>query len=224
MKYPTNKKENLLPREKMLQYGSKSLFDHELLAIILNTGVRKGKEKIDVHTLSKILLKEYGMRGLFALMKSPHEVIEQGLPPAKACQIAAISEIYRRMNSKDNGVINNPQDAFKYFADMQSLQRENVSIACLNAENMVFYRETVALGKQNEAHCALIDVFHPPIRFYSQRIIVAHNHPDGKNEPSESDKKWHKNLVECAKKLEIDVLDHIIVTKTGFYSFAENGF
>jgi DNA repair protein RadC len=73
---------------------------------------------------------------------------------------------------------------------MRQVSREQVQVAWLNTENVAFYSENVALGGESRAECPLISIFHTPLRFYSQRILIAHNHPRGDASPSPEDIRW----------------------------------
>lgn len=211
--------QELQPREKMFETGPRNLRDDELLAIILNTGY-KG---MDVKTLSKMLIKDFGLKGIFTSFSDPEEIMEKAsLPPVKSCTLATISEIVRRINQKDSVEINSAGAAYEYFSDLAKAKKEQVRVALLSPQNIVFYNECAAFGAGANVDCSLLNIFHPPVRFYAQRIIIAHNHPDGEADPSENDKEWHKNLLEIADKLEIEIVDHLIIGSNGYYSFAEN--
>lgn len=212
------------PREKMVESGARNLRDDELLAIMLNTGLRNKDGSIDVLTLSKILVQDFGLKGLLTSFENPQEIMEKtGLTTAKACLLGAVGEIIRRLTEKDSREINNPKDALAYFSDLRKAQQEQVQVACLSPQNIVVYSKSVAIGGTQTVDCPLINVLHPPVRFYAQRIIVAHNHPRGKAEPSDRDIAWHDKLLAAAKTLEIDVVDHIIVGKKDYFSFDEAG-
>ncbi len=207
-----------MPREKMIERGPQSLSDSELVAILLNTGY-KG---LDVSTLSKLLVKDFGLKGLFTSFNAVGDLASATeLPPAKSCSLSAVGEIIRRLTAKDRAEISCAADAFEYFSDLQTARREQVRIVCLNAENIAFYSENVALGGENQTTCPLIAIFHPPVRLYSQRIIIAHNHPRGKATPSDEDLTWHTELLATAEKLGVEIIDHIIVGTKDFYSFTE---
>lgn len=226
MSYVKSPHSDQRPREKMMEHGARMLRDDELLAIILNTGIpgKGGAPGIDVHTAAKMMLNDFGLKGLFSGWNEPGELSSTtGLGNAKSCTLAAIGEVIRRLGEKDRAEISSPEDAYKYFADLRDAKKEHVRIACLTPENLVFYHEDAALGDAKGAECPLISVFHPPIRFYAQRIIVAHNHPRGSAKPSEEDYAWQADLVETAKKLRIDVVDHVIIGKDDTFSFADAG-
>lgn len=216
--------QKILPREKMLQHGVRLLRDDELLAIILGTGVRRRKQTLGVETLAKLLIKDFGLRGLFTGFNDPNELAGTAeLPRVKSCVLTAVGELFRRLKQKDRLVIGSPEDAQRYFADLQQAEKEQVRIACLTPENLVFYVETAALGDAHGLNCPLINIFHPAARFYAQRILVAHNHPRGKAVPSEQDRAWHAELLKAAALLNIEIVDHVIVGAKDFFSFATEG-
>jgi len=213
----------LRPREKMIEHGPRILRDDELLAIILATGIRSGHTKLSVDSLAKILIKDYGTRGLFGFSDANELAGATGLPPVKSCLLAAIGELMRRAGERDRAEISSAEDAIAYFEDLRIAKKELVRIACLSPENLVFYSEDAAIGDDSTVRCPLISVFHPPVRFYAQRMILAHNHPRGIAKPSKQDLAWHRELMATAQKLEIEVLDHIIIGQDSEYSFAEAG-
>lgn len=207
----------------MIEHGPRLLRDDELLAIILATGIRSGKTKLGVESLAKMLVKDYGTRGLFGFGDANELAGTTGLPPVKSCLLTAIGELLRRAGERDRAEISSATDAFAYFDDLRTAKKEHVRIACLSPENLVFYSEDAALGSSDSVTCPLINVFHAPIRFYTQRMIIAHNHPRGIAKPSKQDLRWHRELLDVAKKLEIEVIDHIIIGQDSKYSFAEAG-
>lgn len=212
------------PREKMLAHGAKILRDDELLAIILGTGIRRGNVTTSVDTLARLLIKDFGVRGLFTSFDHPHDLAAATeLPPVKACILTAVSELIRRLTHRDRAEISSPDDACRYFADLRTTDKEYVRVACLTPENIVFYTENAAIGDSTSVACPLIAIFNPPVRFFAQRIIVAHNHPRGLAEPSARDHAWHAELVEAARLLGVEVVDHVIIGETNAWSFAAEG-
>lgn len=213
-----------MPREKLLEDGAQALTDEELVAILMQTGIKSNTHSMDVMTLAKVLVKDFGSKGLLNLSNDVHEVMEKaGLPFVKAVTLSAICELNRRAKQNDRAQVNNSRDAAKYFEEMKEMRKEMVKVACLNAQNLVFFSEVAAMGDSGHADCPLLNVLHPPVRFYAQRIIVAHNHPDGIAVASEQDKQWHKELLEVTEKLGIQVVDHLILAADGYFSFAEEG-
>lgn len=214
----------LPPREKLFAHGAKMLRDDELLAIILGTGVRRQKTTIPVSTLSALLIKEFGARGLFTHFNHPHELAAATeLPPVKACILTAVGELLRRLQHRDRAEVSSPEDACRYFADLRTAEKEYVRVACLTPENLVFYAENAAMGDSNSVTCAPINIFNPPVRFYAQRILIAHNHPRGHARPSADDRAWHAELLKAATVLHIDIVDHIIIGTDTQWSFAMDG-
>ena len=93
----------------------------------------------------------------------------------------------------------------------------------LDARNQEIKREIISVGSLNANLVPPREVFEPAVRNLAAQIILAHNHPSGDPEPSEDDLEITKRLVESGKILGIEIVDHIIITKTGFISFREKG-
>lgn len=149
--------------------------------------------------------------------------IDTGLSPTGHFLLTALVELFGRLQQSTNNKINSAQDAFEFFREMRQVSREQVQVACLNAENVVFYHETVALGGESRTACPLISIFHTPLRLYSQRIIIAHNHPRGNANPSPEDIRWQERLGRMAAGLEIEIIDHVIIGVKNCYSFNDGG-
>ena len=102
-------------------------------------------------------------------------------------------------------------------------KKENFIVLYLDARNRLIYKETVSIGTLNANLIHPREVFEPAVRNLAAQIIIAHNHPSGDPEPSEDDLVITKKLTEAGKILGIEVIDHIVVAKTSFFSFKEKG-
>jgi len=211
------------PREKLIQYGPQVLKDAELLAIILNTGLPR---KFGVLELSEFVLKLYGTKGL-SKEKSVAELKgNTGLGDVKAAQIIACMELGRRVYYEDKSrvpTIQNPEDAFKYLAEMQKLSKEQFRGLYLNTRNRLIYDEVISIGSLNLSVVHPREVFRPAVEYGAAAIILAHNHPSGDPQPSEEDLNITRQLVSAGKMMEIEVLDHLIIGDQAFISLKERG-
>lgn len=209
------------PREKIVKSGVESLNDHELLATILGTGYKK----MSVEQLSKHLLAEFGIRGLFQFHSLQDFQAATGMPLVKSCQILAMSEYYRRLNKRDNVELKSTQAYFEYIKDeFKSPGFEQLRITCLDERKRVLYSGLIAQGKSNQVKVSLKDIFHHPIRLNSPYFYLAHNHPKGLSKPSQEDIEFTLKIKIAAKKFDLDFKDHLILGEDGFYSFALKGF
>jgi DNA repair protein RadC len=121
-------------------------------------------------------------------------------------------------------LIQNPQDAVDLLSDLPKYRKEHFIVMYLNARNQVVERETISVGTLTGTMIHPREVFEPAVRNLAAQVILAHNHPSGDLEPSEEDELITKRLVHAGEIMGITVMDHVIVTKTGWFSFREEGF
>jgi len=207
------------PREKLIKKGAKALKKEELLAILLRTGL-KGKNALEV---ADDILVKYGDK---KLLNASYEELRNihGVGLTKAAQILAAIELGSRLfkeKSEKEIYINSSEDAIKELAHIKENKKENFVVLYLDARNKLIYKETVSIGSLNANLVHPREVFEPAVRYLAAQIVLAHNHPSGDPEPSEDDLEITKRLIESGKILGIEVIDHIIITKTGFISFKE---
>jgi len=205
------------PREKLIQYGPGRLSNSELLAILLRSG-KKGENAVD---LANKILKRYKTENLSNLTYD--ELKEYpGLGPAKACEIIACFELGKRLlKGKASGFFLKPEDVCKELKDICGHKKEHFIIFFLDSRNQEIKREVISVGSLNANLVHPREVFEPAIKNLAAQVILAHNHPSDDPEPSEDDLTLNKRLVEAGKILGIEVIDHIIVSKSGYFSFKE---
>jgi len=207
-----------LPREKLEKTGVSSLKDEELLAVILGTGY-KGK---NVLQLAKEILKQYPAADLIRIPLQKLKDIK-GIGKAKASVIAAAAELVKRGIDKNIISIKKPTDILPYIADIKAKFKEYFVVFYLNARNEILKREFVSVGILTASLVHPREVFSPAISHSAASVIFVHNHPSGDSTPSEEDLKLTKRLITAGEILGIEVLDHIIVTKTDFLSMKAKG-
>ncbi len=205
-----------LPREKLEKYGSNKLKDHELLALILGSGI-KGLNVLELSkkilvTIQKIGLKEITLANLVEI---------KGLGPAKASQVFAALELGKRLNSENKIEIINAESVWNFCSDIRALQKENFVVFYLDTQNQLIERQTISIGTLNASLVHPREVFEPALTFHAASIIIAHNHPSGELEPSKEDKEITDRLSQAGKLLGIDLVDHVILTKKGYLSFQQ---
>ncbi len=207
------------PREKLIHYGPGRLSNSELLALILRSG-KKGENVVD---LANKVLKKYKAENL------PHLTYDElkecsGLGPAKACEIIACFELGKRLlKGKASSLFLKPEDIWKELKDIRGHKKEHFVIFFLDSRNQEIKREIISVGSLNANLVHPREVFEPAVKNLAAQVIVAHNHPSGDTEPSEDDLTINKRLVEAGKILGIEVIDHIIVSKEGYFSFKDKG-
>ncbi|MEK7202142.1 MAG: DNA repair protein RadC [Patescibacteria group bacterium] len=207
------------PREKLITKGAENLKDSELLAILLRTG-KAGKNVVEI--ASQILTK-YSKKRLLQMTYQDFLNVS-GIDSAKATTLLAAFELSKRALEVDDTnlpIVATPKDVVAHLTDLCDKQKEHFVALYLNARNQIIHKETISVGTLTASLVHPREVFEPAIRHFASSIVVAHNHPSGDPAPSEEDIKLTKNLVQAGKILDIDLFDHIIVTKNVFFSFKE---
>ncbi|PIV82277.1 MAG: hypothetical protein COW52_14440 [Nitrospirae bacterium CG17_big_fil_post_rev_8_21_14_2_50_50_9] len=205
------------PREKLRERGASALTDEELVAAILGMGTAG----VDVRTIARQvagLIREHKAR-----LKLDHLLDVPGVGLAKAAQILSAFELARRHLLKDTIKITVAQDALPLVADIAAKQQEYFVCMSLNGANELIEKRIVTIGLLDKSPVHPREVFADVIADRAAAVIFAHNHPSGELQPSEADSRVHDQLTEAAKILGIRVLDHLIVTRKGYYSFQEAG-
>jgi DNA repair protein RadC len=207
------------PREKLIKYGSLKLTNSELLAIILGSGTQ-GKNVI---ALSTKILKRFGAQKLPSLKFNQLQKC-LGLGPAKACGIIACFELGRRLlKSKKIQIYLEAKDVWHELKDIRNLKKEYFVVFYLDNQRQEIKREIISMGTITAGLVHPREIFEPAVRNLAAQIIIAHNHPYGDIQPSTDDLLITKRLVSAGKILGIEVVDHVVVTKTKFFSLKEKG-
>lgn len=210
------------PREKLINYGVSTLSDSELLALLLRTG-QKGESVLD---LSKRLLEAVnGVEGIFnASIITLMNV--KGIKEAKACQIVAACELYRRAkraNMRDLK-IKSPSDIANLFEDSFIREKQEiVKLISLNTKNVVISIKEVFKGSLNSSIVHPREIFKEALSISAASIILCHNHPSGDPTPSIEDINITKRIKTCGEVIGIELLDHVILGRNKFISLKEKG-
>jgi len=212
------------PREKMLQKTAAALTDAELLAILISSGT---KEKSALDLAREILekagnnLQELGRLSVSELQKT------KGIGKARAITIAAALELGRRRQTGEalqRPSITKSDDAAGIVIPLlKDLNHEAFIVLYLNQSNRVIKHEMVSNGGLTGTVADTRIILKNALLYNSNQIIVAHNHPSGNKNPSAADKELTRKLKEAASLMDIKLLDHIIVSGTGFTSLADEG-
>lgn len=212
------------PREKLLAYGIKTLSDSELLAILLGSGTRDESAV----GLAQRILSQLG-NNLHALARLSVMDLQKfkGVGQAKAITISAALEIGRRRQlaeALEKPQLKSSMDAHQLLAPyLADLSHEEFWVIMLNRSHRVIHTYCASRGGVTGTVVDSRMIFKEAVQHLSTAIIIAHNHPSGNLKPSQQDKALTSRLKEAGKVLEIQILDHLIVTSRGYYSFADEG-
>lgn len=212
------------PREKLIQKGTSSLSDAELLGILISSGT-KDKSAVDLGrellTLANNNLNSLGKLTIPDLKKL------RGIGTARAVTIAAALELGRRRKlaeSPEVPQIKCSKDVADIFQPILSdLAHEEFWILFLNRSNRVINRMKLSQGGISGTVTDVRIVMKKAIEYLASGIIVCHNHPSGNLNPSESDSKITLKIKEAGNLMDIQLLDHLIISDKDYYSFADNG-
>jgi len=209
------------PREKLSEKGAENLSDVELLAILIRTG-RAGKSALDI---ARETLKKHPLSKLLAVKKDELTKIK-GLEDTKAITIKAALELgSRAVGSFNNSlpVLASVKDTVAQISNLRGKQKEYFMALYLNARKQLIHKEIISIGTLTETLVHPREVFEPAIRHFASSVILAHNHPSKNMEVSDEDIKLTEKLIQSGTILDIEVLDHIIITDDGYISFKEEG-
>ncbi len=211
------------PRERLRDLGPAHLSTAELLAIILRTGTRERS----VVALAQGLLDEFGGAG--GLAQAGFRQITQfpGVGEAKAAQLKAALEIGRRAAAStqpERPVIRSATDAKNYLlADFVDEEQEKFLVVMLDTKHHVVGKVTLYRGTLNQTAVRAAEVFREAVRANCAAVLVAHNHPSGDPTPSADDVTMTDRLVRAGELLEVEVVDHIVMTRESALSLRERG-
>lgn len=212
------------PREKLLLKGAENLSNSELLAILIHNGTKEktavdlGKE---VLRLGKDNLNELGKLTAKELMKI------KGIGAAKAITIAAALELGRRRQasaSLEKAVITTSNEIAHYLRSaLKDYRHEVFAVIFLNQANKINHFEVISEGGITGTVADPRIILKKALEQDAVSIILSHNHPSGSLKPSRADEMLTSKIKEAAKYFDIRVIDHIIVSEDGYYSFANEG-
>lgn len=213
----------LMPREKLLQFGAEALDDSELLAIFLRTGIKN----CSVLELSHQVIKHFGsLRQLISADKH-HFCAVKGLGITQFIQLQACTEMTKRyllQELKMTQAFTSPELVRVYLqAELENKEREVFLVLFLDNQHRLIKKEEMFLGTINTAAIYPREIVKTALFCNAAAIILAHNHPSGIAEPSNSDKIITEKIQQVAELVEVRVLDHFIIGKGCYISFSEKG-
>ena len=212
------------PREKLNTKGPGALSDSELLAILISTG-NKNKSAVElakeVLQLGENNLNELGKLSVIDLMTI------KGIGEAKAITLAAALELGRRRQASSSLIkanIKSSNDIAEYLkATLKDYAYEIFAVVFLNHANKIKHFEIISKGGITGTVADPRIILKKALDHNATAIVLCHNHPSGNLKPSKADEELTVKIKEAAKYFDIKVMDHIIVSEDGYYSFADEG-
>jgi DNA repair protein RadC len=205
------------PRERLAALGAAALADEELLALVLGTGIR-GEGVVAV---AERLLGEGGAEGLRARTYAAL-CGERGVGEARAARMVAALELGRRAHGSDRApLVRTPDEVYAATREYALERREHFLTVLLNARNRLIRKELVSIGTLNASLVHPREVFRSAILESAASLILVHNHPSDDPQPSADDLDITTRIQRAGEILGIELLDHVIVCRSGFLSFRQ---
>ena len=212
------------PREKLILNGHRSLTDSELIAILIGSGTKNSSAVAlarQVLSLADNNLSQLGRITLTNLTKI------KGIGQAKAISILAALELGRRRQqteSPQQRQITSSRIAYEILAPVLSdLNHEEFWAILVNRGNKVIKYKCLSVGGMAGTIVDSRQIFRWALQEHASAVVLAHNHPSGTLQPSKEDIRITNEIVQGGSFIDIKILDHLIITNEGFYSFADNG-
>jgi DNA repair protein RadC len=214
---------NERPRERLYYNGADALADAELLALQLGSG-RRGRTAVEV---AREMLAAYGSLSGVASREVAELARLPGVGRAKAARLVSAFELTRRLRARipgDRTALGSPSEVHAAFGPlMEDLPREVFRVALLDAQNGLLRDVVVSEGTLSSSLVHPREVFKPAILEPAASIILLHNHPSGDPTPSREDLRLTRQLVECARLLDLRIHDHLVIGRGRYVSLAERG-
>ena len=209
------------PREKALRFGIETLNDEELLALIINSGT-VGYSSLDIareilndcHYLSELLYKP-----------SEYFTSFKGLKEAKALKLVAALEMAKRINEKqhllqeENVVVTSESLYKRYAMSLDHLKQEVLVIIILNKNKQIVYEKILYQGNDANIAVDFRHIIHLLVIHNAYYFYLIHNHPNNTGYPSETDIDFTNKMIQKARNINVELLDHLIISQRGYYSF-----
>ena len=209
------------PREKAERFGIEKLTDAELLALIINVGT-VGHSSLEI---ANDLLNE--CHSLEGLLSKPYQYFQtfKGLKKVNALKLSSVMEIARRTNGKRQLIkeekmdINSDVLYHRYSLSLMGQLQEIFNIIILNKNKQIVYETTLYKGNDTNLIISLRDIVRLILLHNGYYYYLIHNHPNDTQQPSQNDIKFTQKIKEKTDKIGVKLIDHLIITKNGYYSF-----
>lgn len=213
------------PREKLIQKGAESLSNSELLAILINSGTQN-KSAVDI-AKEMLAAVENNVQKMAKLTVNDMVNLKiKGLGQARAICIAAALELGIRRNmaeTKKEVVLSSNDVAYYLKAKLQYRKSEAFAVCFLNRANKINHFEIISEGGITGTVADPRIILKKALEHQAVSLILCHNHPSGSLKPSRQDQELTTKIKEASNYFDIKVVDHVIVSEEGYYSFADEG-
>ncbi|HEL1584522.1 TPA: DNA repair protein RadC [Streptococcus suis] len=215
--------QSLQPRERLVEVGPEGLSNQELLAIFIRTGTKKQPVSILSHHLLNKLdnlanLKEFSIEELQKMT---------GIGRVKAIEIKAMIELGKRINQSElllkERILGSEKLGRQMMQELGDKKQEHLVAIYLNTQNQVISQRTIFIGSVNRSIAEPREILHYAVKCMATSVIIVHNHPSGSTEPSKNDLLFTEALKKSCDTLGLVLLDHLIVSRQGYFSFREEG-
>lgn len=206
------------PNYKILEKGSAALSDSEILAVIMG-----GRDPLDKarNLLSKVENNYFNLAKL-----SYNDIVSEGVTHIQAVRVIASNAFSNRKaiaEKPEKMQIKCSRDVFEQLQFIADLNHEEFWILYLNRSNKLMYKERISQGGWSGTVTDVRMIMRRALEVKASGIICSHNHPSGNLNPSESDTKITQKIKEAGNLMDIQLLDHLIISEKDYYSFADNG-
>lgn len=209
-------KEKPMVREKALKFGMDYPMDEELVMLILGSG----NKDASVESLSKKIISALDSAKDGEVISSLLKV--KGIGIGKALAVAAGLELGKRRSCHLGAHISHPEDLLPFVKNYAICQKEHFLAITLNGGHDIIQIHVISVGTINRTIIHPREIFNEAIKENAAAVILCHNHPSGRTNPSNEDIETTKNLIQAAEIVGIPILDHIIIDKENYYSFMEH--
>lgn len=210
----------MLPREKLINYGVDMLEEEELIAIILGSGNRND----DVFTLSRKILDSVNKLSDLVDITYEELVAIKGIKCAKATKLIASLELAKRIFSYNaRGIkLDGPKAIYENVKfDFLGKRQEQLLVLYLDKKMCLIKKKLLSLGSSDRLQIDKMEILRIAIKLSCVFVVMVHNHPSNTLSPSKADIETTKDFLEAAKAVGINLIDHLIITSNGYYSFLE---
>ena len=212
------------PREKMLLKGVSSLSDAELIAILIGSG---NSDETSVQLSQRILNNASNNLNTLGKLSIKELMVYKGIGKAKAVTVAAAMELGRRKSVAEpvkRDAIRSSNDAFQIFYPMLcDIPHEELWVALISRAGKVIEKVKISQGGIGETSADLRFIMKAAINSTCHGVILCHNHPSGNTQPSPQDDTLTSRLGKATQLMNIQLLDHIIISDKYYYSYADEG-